>query len=93
MKGNLGVMLPHFLPRKTGVRDTQGRVGVGWGEFQEMMTASSQQGPGYTAHPPASDQVNPTSQSSGPWAPYLVHLVHIVLRVSSRPLAWDGVSC
>lgn len=87
MKGNLGVMLPHFLPRKTGVGDTQGRVGVGWGELHEMMTAAHSRGP------PASDQVNPTSQSSGPWAPYLVHLVHIVLRVSSRPLAWDGVSC
>ena len=30
---------------------------------------------------------------SGPRAPYLVHLVHVVLRVSSRPLGRDGVSC
>lgn len=66
---------------------------MGWGELHEMMTASSQQGPGCMAHPPASDQVNPTSQSSGPRAPYLVHLVHVVLRVPSRPLVWDGVSC
>lgn len=31
--------------------------------------------------------------SAGARAPYLVHLVHVVLRVSSGPLGWDGVSC
>lgn len=42
---------------------------------------------------PISGHVDPAGWSNEPKAPYLVHLVHVVLRVPSRPLGRDGVSC
>lgn len=74
-----------------GVGDTGLGCGGGGSADTDMAAGPSR---GQDARLPLLALITQTSWSGrGARAPYLVHLVHVVLSIPSRPLAWDGVSC